>query len=101
MTLTADVTSLHGQLLIAAGRELTERHISVLKAWGVDSAAIRDNATGSPREVHPCDAARENAARSSLHELFHRQDLGNPVVIELFEVCAQRKARRTTYSRAA
>ena len=44
MTLTADVISLHGQLLISAGRQLTERHISVLKAWGVDAVEVNTTA---------------------------------------------------------
>lgn len=102
MTLTADVTSLHGQLLIGAGRLLTERHISVLKAWGVDAVAVNAAAAETPsREPALIDAARDAAARDSLHHLFRRQDFANPVVLELFEVCARRKARRAPLSRAA
>ena len=101
MILTADVTSLQGQLLIATGRELTERHLSVLKAWGVETVEVKLSGDAPAQAPDAIDAASYAAARGSLQQLFRRQDFGNPVILELFEVCASRKARRAPLSRAA
>lgn len=102
MILTADVKSMVGQLLISAGRQLTERHISVLKAWGVDAVEVNAAAAVAvPRETDPSEVAQDTAARDSLRRLFRRQDFANPVVLELFEICASRKARCAPLSHAA
>ena len=101
MILAADVLNLHGQLLIGTGRQLTARHLEVLKAWGVAAVAV-DAREELPAQAQPSpNAARISAASEIMRMLFCRQDLTNPVVLELFEVCATRKARRVSWSRAA
>ena len=40
MEVAADVVNLNGVLMIGQGAVLTERHLRILKAWGIDSIPI-------------------------------------------------------------
>jgi hypothetical protein len=49
MTLAEPVVNRHGQVLLGAGAALTDRHITVLKTWGVRSVIIE----GGGADVEP------------------------------------------------
>lgn len=93
--LKAPVWNWHGQLLLRKGVELTERHLDVLAAWGVAEVEIQETTsqTGLAGEepksktVPPLSTETVN----HLEFLFRRLDRSDPVVAELFQVCAQRK----------
>ncbi len=42
MTLASDLRSMHGRLLLPMGTSLTEKHLSIIKMWGVTEANIAD-----------------------------------------------------------
>ncbi|MCG5513007.1 hypothetical protein [Ectothiorhodospira shaposhnikovii] len=104
--LAEDVRDRSGRLLLSAGLPLRDKHIRVLKTWGVneitvwtdkevpvmhpDSSANGD-AQGAPREVSEASLTQ---ARSIMATAFMHVDLANPVMDVLFKVSTARLARK-------
>ena len=92
MVLGADVTSQHGQMLLAAGATLTERHLRLLAANGVASIEI---AAGAMRaEVGPALDPAELQHR--LEQRFAHNDPAHPLIRELKRICRSRNEGGTT-----
>ena len=95
MTLGADVRNHLGQILLAAGREITEKGFKVLKAWGITEADIagigKEKAPG--QRVTRTDPALIQEAEARLLEKFRRTDLEHPFLKELFRLAALRMVR--------
>ena len=94
MVLAVKVNNLHGHLLLAAGCQLTPRQIGVLQAWGVAEVEVVSSGAVPQPGDEVKDSALSPAIRLELQKLFRRQDFSYPVIRELFEACATRKARR-------
>ncbi len=92
MVLNSDVKDQNGRLLLKAGTELSEKHLSILRSWGVmeadiagtaDDSAIKDSA--APEQIASAEAA--------LSRIFPEARRAHPAMRELFRLCALRKAR--------
>ena len=96
MVVTADVKNLDDMLLIPSGCALTEKHIEILRSWGVaelqvDAAGKADNST-DPWLRLPPDVADKLA--QELRAIFRGFDPNNPVQQELYHLLLRRKARQ-------
>jgi hypothetical protein len=95
MRLGVEVRNHLGQVLLGAGREITEKGIKVLKAWGITEADIE----GLGKEKTPgkgtarMDPALIQEAEARLLELFHCTDLKHPFIKELFWLATLRRMR--------
>ncbi len=94
MLVSTDVKDRNGRLLVAAGTRLTEKHIRIIKIWGVveadiESASEKDDGPSEVEMVDPdiCWAASEQATKN-----FRFNDRENPVIAELFRISQERKA---------
>ena len=100
-TIIRDVKNSQGQLLIRSGTVIQERHLMLLKSWGVNEVEIMGNTAapgtvGIPNaEVETEKGTRLASIRNSLRDKFRHNNLQSPVMAELFELCAQRKAKFT------
>ncbi len=70
MTLAADVKNKHGNIMIRQGMALTEKHIMLLKAWGIAEADVdgfdRDQLhEDEMKTVSPEVSSRRSCANSS------------------------------------
>jgi hypothetical protein len=99
LTLAKDVKNAQGQLLIRSGVEIIERHLVLLKSWGITEVEVQEE-IGRPSEANsnltdadPEGAARLQAARNGLLEMFRHNNLEEPVMAELIDLCAHRRLK--------
>ena len=101
MILAAKVVERGGRILLGAGVELTEKHISIFRKWGIAEADVRSvtqeeaaanvNAHLDPRLL------QEGEARMA--RLFHLTDMKEPFIAELSRLCTIRWVRNRTRGR--
>lgn len=89
MTLGADVTSPRGQMLLGAGAILTERHLRLLAANGVERVKVKVEATG-PAQGSPVPAADPAQLEARLETRFAHNDTAHPLIRELKRICRSR-----------
>lgn len=86
MVLGADVCTASGQLLLAAGAHLTERHLRLLAANGVGEVVIGNRTQGGP-------ATEGMSAEQIEHHLltrFGHNNEAHPLIRELKRICRSR-----------
>lgn len=93
MVLAADVRDRTGRMLLGAGSELTGKHLTIFRTWGVAEADIEgvdddDAAPALPAEVDPAALA---AAEEALRPLFRHANLDHPAMREILRLGALRK----------
>lgn len=93
MVLAQDVRDRTGRLLLGAGAELGEKHLTIFRTWGIAEADIAgvdegDAAPPLPPEVDPTKLA---AAEEALRPFFRHADLNHPAMRELLRLGALRK----------
>lgn len=95
MVLNGDVKDLNGCLLLTAGTKLTEKHLYILRSWGIAEADIqsvtREEVEATVHEE--VDPVKLIDAQNELRTIFSHTERDHPVIRELFRVCALRKAR--------
>jgi len=93
MVLAADVVDKRGRLLIPAGKELSQKHLGALPAWGVDRVEVEgdDIASAEGSEVEPWAI---DAAAAEIDVLFTHVNRAHPLMDALSSVCTERKARQ-------
>lgn len=97
MVLSQDVCDRSGRMLLPAGAELTEKHFSIFRMWGVLEAQIvgdsvaKDAQATSDQELDPALLA---GARDHVERLFVHNDPDHPAIKELMRICIDRRAAR-------
>ena len=99
LTLARDVKNSQCQMLLRAGMVIQERHLMLLSSWGVSEVEVQEPG-GLSKGQGPTTAEAEQSRRiieikESLQEKFRHNNLQSPVMVELFELCALRKAKQT------
>jgi HD-like signal output (HDOD) protein len=94
MVVCSDVKDRNGRLLVAAGTRLTEKHIRIIRIWGVVEVEIEDIAKkgGVPSSNNVIDPVIIRAAEETMRSRFRYNDLGNSAISELFRISVQREA---------
>ncbi|MBA4397462.1 MAG: hypothetical protein C0394_08785 [Syntrophus sp. (in: bacteria)] len=94
MVLAADLRAYNGRLLLPQGICLSEKHIRIMKMWGVTAAPVN----GAPcLHQYPADDARPSVAGLSLAQRqvrgrFSCASLDHPAMSELYECAVERLA---------
>ena len=83
MVLDGDVVAEDGRLLATAGTVLTDRHVQILRKWGIEVAAIRGEPTEDPTPVDPAALATVEA---QVQALFERANGDHPAMRELMDL---------------
>ena len=89
MILASDVQDPFGRVLIKAGQRLDERHIKVLKAWGISSVDVE--ATENGETLHGEPAIPEDL-RTLLDARFELTNRHHAAVEALYHLCLKRTA---------
>lgn len=96
MVLAADVLDKRGRVLIPAGKELVEKYVAALPAWGVTRIEVEgDEIEGADADLEPWAL---DEAEAELDALFKKSNRGHPALDRLFDACV---ARRATQIQAA
>lgn len=89
----SDVKDRSGRILLAAGTELTEKNIKIIKSWGVVEADIvgdiPDPEFGS--EIPEIDTEKLHQIELELSQRFRFLNRSHPFINELYEVCLRRE----------
>jgi len=96
MVLMEDITDRSGRLLVKAHTTLTEKHISVLKTWGIAQAYIKGEEDQKPteeQEIAISPAAYEQAQEIAQY-LFSKTNIDHPAMKTLFDLCVRRLAKK-------
>jgi hypothetical protein len=91
MILAADVKNIKGTLLLGEGATLTERHIRMLKMWGIETANIAGEP--EPDEAKPALEVTPEIIQMAEKQIAHRFRLiqmNSPVLVELRKLALQR-----------
>ncbi len=96
MVLAADVLDRNGRMLLGAGAELNQKHLTIFRTWGVVEADIAgiDYADTEPSLPAEIDIEALAVAETSLQPLFRHSGLEHPALRELLRLAAIRKVQR-------
>lgn len=99
MVLASDVHDRSGRVLLVAGAELTQKHLTIFRTWGVLEADIAGQGS-SDEAVEPvpadADPVELTAAEHELVPLFIHTNREHPAIIELMRLAALRKVQHGT-----
>ena len=92
MVLSADVVDRNGRVLLKGGLEISEKHLKILKQWGITDADIvgvnrEEIAAQATQNLEPEVLAK---AESYCADLFRHADLQLPIMQELFRLSVLR-----------
>jgi len=97
MILGRDIKDRNGLVLLSAGHEITEKHLKILKMWGIMEADIE----GVTREETISEAASQidplllQETENQIREQFRHADMKNPFMNELFRLLTLRGVHET------
>ena len=101
MVLASDVFAARDRLLLAAGAEISERHLRIFRTWGVGAVDVegvtRDDIAA--RAAAGLDPGARAAVEARVQTLFRRTDREHPVVRELMELTILRLVRQAGQGR--
>jgi len=99
MTLAADVKNKHGNIMIRQGMTLSEKHIMLLKAWGIAEADV----DGFNREQLHEDEMKTvspeviEVIEKELHEFFPPLE-GDEIMSEIYRITKKLKIKQVMES---
>ncbi len=99
MILAADVKNKHGNIMIKQGMTLTERHIMLLKAWGIPDADVEgaDREQLHQEEMKTVAPEVIEAIEKELSEIFPPLE-GNELMSEIYRIAKKMKIRQAQES---
>ena len=99
MTLAADVKNKHGNIMIKQGMTLTEKHIMLLKAWGIADADVEGFNRDQLQEEEMKTVSPEviEIIETELSEFFPPLD-GNEIMSEIYRIAKKLKIKQVMES---
>ncbi|MES2309089.1 MAG: hypothetical protein V4507_09545 [Verrucomicrobiota bacterium] len=98
VSLSLDVVSPNGQLLLKSGFPLTEKHLRAFKMWGITEVETEGE---NDVQVLPFNPEILAKADLLLHDRFYGADLSNPVLSRIYGFCLKRLAQKLSQPSAA
>ena len=91
----ADVKNLDGMLLMPTGCELSERHIRILKTWGIAEITVQtdDQDEDKPESRRTVPVAASPARVRALKARFYQFEEANPVHQEILRLLLRRQTK--------
>ena len=95
MKVGKDVVESSGQVLLRTGTEINEKHLRILRSWGVQQVDIEGD---KPPDADDNFLARAtpamlDRAQATVGERFHRADPAHPAVTELMRLAIMEEIR--------
>ncbi len=98
MKLAVPVKDRGGRVILAAGQELTEKHLKILRMWGITQAEVTGVVPQAPeaQEAPKTDTDIQLEAEQVVQELFLHAGETHPAIQELRRLAVKRVAARMT-----
>ena len=95
MVVAADVANMDGMLLMPAGCEISERHLRILRTWGIPEVAIEgaEGADGSASSLQEAPLAATPEQVERMIARFWSFNRENPVHQEILRLLLRRQSR--------
>jgi hypothetical protein len=95
MILGRDITNRTGLVLLRAGQEITEKHLKILRTWGITEADIKgiEKEEIVNKAVAEIDPQILEEAKIKACEILRHTDQEHPFIKELFRLITLRLAR--------
>ncbi len=95
MILGRDIINRNGLVLLRAGEEITEKHLRILRTWGITEADIKgiEKEKILDKAVAELDPRTLEKATTKAYEIFRHTDHEHPFIKELFRLVTLRLAR--------
>lgn len=99
MTLAADVKNKHGNIMIRQGMTLTEKHIMLLKAWGIAEADVEGFNRDQLQEEEMKTVSPEviEIIEKELSDFFPPFE-GNEIMTEIYRIAKKLKIKQAMES---
>jgi hypothetical protein len=93
MILNNNLKDRSGRILLGEGTEITEKHLRILKMWGVLEADIQgvERESVMQKVNIPFDPALQEEVETELNQQFRHTDRQHPLISELFRLISQRR----------
>lgn len=96
MTFAQDVVDTQGRTLIARGTDVTQKHIRILKTWGIEHVLVTPPET--PPDSTTSDGNAETVFRQELQQMLDQRfalaDREHPAVNAIYNICLQHALKR-------
>lgn len=94
MVLASDVRDRSGRLLLRGGTELNDRHLYILRTWGIIEVELAgaDEDSESPGPANGIAPELSSAIEGEITPRFRHADLTHPAVRELLRIRIDREA---------
>ncbi|HEX2769082.1 MAG TPA: hypothetical protein VHN12_07330 [Geobacteraceae bacterium] len=95
MILASDVRDRSGRLLLTGGTALNDRHLYILRTWGIIEAEVAgaEEYPESPELANAIAPEVWSAIEDEITPLFRHADLAHPAMKELLRMRIMKKAR--------
>ncbi len=97
MILAKEVRDSSGRILLGQGAEITEKHLSLFRRWGIIELDIEGQ--GEEIEEGPLDPEILDEAREKMKAIFRHNNMVHPFVEALHEIVSEREARKMMRNR--
>ena len=99
MTLAADVKNKHGNIMIRQGMTLSEKHIMLLKAWGISDADVDgfDRDQINEEEMKTVSPEVIEVIENQLRAFFPSLE-GNEIMSEIYRITKKLKIKQVMES---
>lgn len=99
MILAADVKNKHGNIMIKQGMTLTEKHVMLLKAWGIAQADVEgvDRDRLHQEKLKTVSPEVIGAIETALREYFPPFE-GNEIMSEIYRIVRKLKIKQAVES---
>lgn len=96
MKVGKDVIEASGQVLLRTGTEITEKHLHVLRAWGIQQVEIEGEkpVVAEDALLTRATPAMLERAHATVAERFYHTDAQHPAIAELIRLAVTNELRR-------
>lgn len=96
MKVGKDVVEASGQVLLRTDTEITEKHLRVLRSWGIQQVEIEGPKPPDNEDALLARATPEmrERAEASVAERFHHADPAHPAIAELMRLATLQELRQ-------
>ena len=98
MVLEKDVKERSGRVLLRAGTEISDRHMNILKTWGVTEVDVENltQAEVNAQVTQQLDPEALKIAEEQVSHLFCHTDKEHPAMRKLMRISVMKQVRKPT-----
>jgi putative nucleotidyltransferase with HDIG domain len=86
MVVDHDVCDINQRLLISKGQELSEKHLRILKIWGVAEISVVADGDAAHQEAAPTDVEKARRIKGTLDFILQQFDVSGPTIRDVYQL---------------